>query len=149
MMTWFGSSIIGVALLTPAWIAIPFFRENFGVSDQVFAAWYFAGAAVFIALFGTYKDSLVPSWPLVGALVLIGFVLGGPANDAVFRAVATAPNAGLAVALINCVAVTTYFASAVLARYLPNHFAPVEFSAQSIIGIGLVLIGAAVLANKS
>ncbi len=148
-MGWLTQSFIAVAFLTPAWLAIPFFQRNFGVSAGAFLVWYFVGTSLSVALFGVPRQALVPSVPLVVAITVVGCVFGGIANGSLFSAVAGAPNPGLAVAISNGAALTTFVAAVVFSRLWPTHFAAAEFSIQSLIGAVLIVAGAALIAIKS
>ena len=124
---WLLQSLIGLVFVTPAWLAIPFFREHYGVQSSVFLVWYMVGCAGMVALYlavsaqspgGSVASTLVPSWNAVVYIMLVGLVCGGIANIAIFSAVVNAPNPGMAVAVMNGAAALTYLCSIALARFL-------------------------------
>ncbi len=75
--SWLIQTLIAVLFLTPAWLAMPYFANKYGISGGVFAVWYFAGAAISIAILGVPYGKLVPSYGVVAALLLIGLTIGG------------------------------------------------------------------------
>jgi len=146
---WFTQSIVGLVFLTPAWLAIPFFEKNYGVPGNVFMVWYFLGCSIIVAAFGVPTwSALVPSVPLVVALLLIGLTIGGIANMALFTAVTNAPNPGLPVAIANVASVTTFLLAGLLAQLAPAYFAQVRVDLQSFAGIVLVIVGAALISIR-
>lgn len=145
---WVLQTCIAILFLTPAWLAMPFFANKFGVSGAVFAVWYFAGTAISIAIFAVPTGKLVPSYGVVGALVVLGLTIGGVANAYLFNAVSAAPNPGLPVALGNLTGLTTLIAALVLARVMPQHFTADPVSVRAFIGVVLIIIGAACIAVK-
>ncbi len=146
--SWVTLALVSVALLTPPWLAIPYFNRHYGVSGGVFVIWYFLGAAASIAVFEGGSGKLVPSWGVVAAIVAIGLTFGGIGNNAIFTAVAKAPNPGLAVAIMNLTGLTTLIAAVVLAVLWPSHFPKEIVSVQSVIGSVLIIIGAGLIAMK-
>lgn len=145
---WLTQSFIAVLFLTPAWLAMPFFAQNYGVPASVFAVWYFLGTAISIALFGVPSGALIPSVPLAATLLFFGFVIGGVANLALFSAVVTAPNPGLPVAISTVASLTTFLVAIMLARYVPTYFAAVQADFKSLAGVVLIIAGAALIAIR-
>lgn len=106
---WLGQSMIAMLCLIPAWLAIGFLDRNYQVGPDVFLIWYFLGIAVTSVLFGgSSLNAIVPSWKMVGAMLLIGLTIGAIANILLFRAVADAPNPGLPVAIANVASVGVF-----------------------------------------
>lgn len=141
--------MIAMVLLIPAWLAIGFFGKNFQVGPEVFLVWYFMGAAIMSACFGAPSfGALVPSWKIVGAILLVGLTVGGIANMFLFRAVAGAPNPGLPVALANVASIGVFLMSILLARWLPAYFNSVKFDAWSAVGVVLTIAGASIIAIR-
>lgn len=154
---WLLQSLIGLVFVTPAWLAIPFFKEQYGVQSSVFLVWYMVGCAIMVALYlaaisqnsgGSVAHTLVPSWKTVAYIMLVGLVCGGIANIAIFSAVVNAPNPGMAVAVMNGAAALTYLCSVFLARFLPELFSAPPFNWQVFMGIVLVGFGVALIALK-
>lgn len=146
--TWLSQTFLAVVFLTPAWLAMPYFEKTYGVSGTVFGVWYFLGSAVSMAAFGVPWKTLVPTPGIVGAILLIGLTIGATANALLFTAVAAAPNPGLAVALLNLTGLTTLFGAMALAYFLPAHFAADAITMRTVIGVVLILVGAALIAVK-
>lgn len=146
--SWLIQTLIAVLFLTPAWLAMPYFANKYGVTGGVFAVWYFAGAAISIAIFGVPSGKLVPSYGVIAAVLLIGFTIGGIANMALFTAVTIAPNPGLPVAIANLTSLTTFVAAILLAKLLPSHFTADPLSVKALSGIVLIVIGASLIAMK-
>jgi hypothetical protein len=148
-MSWLAQSALAIVFLTPAWLAMPFFSKNYGVSGSVFAVWYFVGVTISIATFGVQpRSALVPSVSVLLALVAVGFVIGGIANNLIFSAVVAAPNPGLPLAVANITTLTTFLLAIVLSRLLPEYFKPVQADLKSLIGATLIIIGAAFIAAR-
>ena len=48
METWFAKSLIATAAIVPAFLAIPFFKDRYGVDPLVYLVWYFMATAISI-----------------------------------------------------------------------------------------------------
>lgn len=145
---WLGQSLIALLCLVPAWLAIGFFDRNYHVRPDIFLIWYMLGIALGSALFGRGGSSLgaiVPSWRIVGAMLLVGLTLGTTANVLLFRAVGSAPNPGLPVALSNAASIGVFLAAALLAQWAPTYFSAVKTDGWSFLGVALTVIGAALI----
>jgi hypothetical protein len=145
---WVVQTLLAIVFLTPAWLAMPYFQSKYGVSGTVFGVWYFFGSALSMALFGVPKHTLVPSIGIVTAILSIGLTIGAMANAMLFTAVAAAPNPGLAVSLVNLTSLTTLFGAMLLAYLLPAHFTADAITARHVVGVVLILLGAALIAVK-
>lgn len=146
---WLGQSMIAVVCLVPAWLAIGFFQRNFHVRPDVFLIWYFAGIVITSVFFVGREESalntLVPSWKVAGAMMLVGLTLGATANILLFRAVAGAPNDSFPVALTNVAGVGVFLAAALLSKWAPVYFREVRADGWSFLGVALTVIGAALI----
>ncbi len=148
---WLGQSMIAVVCLVPAWLAIGFFDRNYHVRPDIFLIWYMLGIALGSALVGGGGSALrtiVPSWKMVGAMLLVGLTLGTVANVLLFRAVGGAPNPGLPVALTNVASVGVFFAAALLFRWAPTYFSAVKTDGWSLLGVALTVLGASLIAIR-
>lgn len=146
---WLVQALIGMALIVPGWIAIPFFNRNFGIASDIFLTWYLLGGAIGAIAFTRLPiTSFFPSTGIISAIVLLGILLCGLANLFIFRSVAAAPNPGLAVAIVNAASVIVFFFTAVLAKLSPRFFDPVRIDATSLLGTILTVIGATLIAVK-
>lgn len=151
-ISWFGLSLLGLVLVTPGWLAIAFFGKNFHFRGEVSLIWYGLGMVVGTVLFllsrKTSGSALVPGmWPVIG-LFLIGIVFGSLANMAIFRAVETAPNAGLPVAISNVSSILVFLAAILLARLAPKYFEAATFNPYHLLGIMLALAGITIISLK-
>ncbi len=150
MEPWFAKSILATVSIVPAFIAIPFFKFKFGVDPLVFLVWYFGATAVSIAVFWSLSggvDGLVPSAPILLAIIAIGIVFGTLANGSLFQAVGIAPNPGLPPVIYASSSMIVFFLSAFLASTLPGLFKPVSVELSRVAGILLVLGGLYLLAG--
>lgn len=146
---WLAQALIGMALIVPGWIAIPFFNRNFGIATDIFLAWYLLGGVLGTVIFTRLPlVSFFPSTGSVSAIILLGILLCGLANLFIFRSVAAAPNPGLAVAIVNAASVIVFFFTAILAKSSPRFFDPVRIDATSLLGTTLTVIGAMLIAFK-
>ena len=144
---WLLQSLIALLGLIPAYLAIGFFDRNYNVKPDVFLFWYFLAVAGSSALFGnTQLSALVPSGKVVVAVVLVGLSFGAVANIFQMRAIACAPNPGLAVAIsTGGASVGVFLASGILSRLFPSQFSG-KMDWYSFLGViltfaGLLLIG--------
>jgi hypothetical protein len=147
---WFAKSILATVSIVPAFIAIPFFKFKFGVDPLVFLVWYFGATAVSIAIYWSLSsgiDGLVPSAPVLLAIISIGIVFGTLANGSLFQAVGFAPNPGLPPVIYASSSIIVFFLSALLASALPSLFKPVNVELSRVAGILLVLAGLYLLAG--
>ncbi|MDO8435469.1 MAG: hypothetical protein Q7S89_02195 [bacterium] len=145
---WFGQSLIAMILLIPSWLAVGFFERNYQIKSDVYIVWFFLGMAVTPALFGSPLALIAPSWRLIGAMLLIGITIGGVANVLLFRAVITAPNPGLPVAISNAASVGVFLAAALLARLMPNYFNAVKVDGVAFLGVAFVMTGVSIIAFR-
>jgi hypothetical protein len=146
---WLMQSLIGMLILVPGWLAIGFFGRNYQLSSDIFVVWYFLGGGVGAALFGrTPFASLIPSGWVVASAFLLGVLICGSSNILIFRAVASAPNPGLPVAIINASSILVFFASAGLAWIAPRFFDAVTIDLRSFIGVVLTIAGVAFIAIR-
>ena len=150
MEPWFAKSILATVSIVPAFIAIPFFKFKFGIDPLVFLIWYFGATAVSIAAYWSlsgHVDELVPTPPVLLAIIAIGVVFGTLANGSLFQAVGIAPNPGLPPVIYASSSVIVFFLSAFLATTLPSLFKPVSVELSRVAGILLVLAGLYLLAG--
>ncbi|MES3006065.1 MAG: hypothetical protein V4664_03910 [Patescibacteria group bacterium] len=149
-MTWFGQSVWAAVILTPCWLATPFFERNFGIKADVYVVWYFFGIALSVSSYITTTDSsglsrLFPSWQLVAAIIAVGATIGAIANVLVFTATTTATNA----ALVSTIAVggggaLLFLSAYALGELVPKYFGktdvnwPITLGSMAFIIIGVV-----------
>ena len=139
---WLAQASIAALCLVPTWLAIGFFKRNYGVSTDIFLVWYFVGVIVATTVTGVSNgSSFVPQASVVGAIVLVGLTFGAAANILVFRAVASAPNPGMALAIVQTANVGVFFASIYLGRVLREYFDPSKADCISMLGTLLVIAG--------
>src|SRR4051812_14969498 len=126
-MSWLCQSLVAVLCLIPVWLAIGFFEKNFQIKPQVFVIWYFLGVVITSALCGGGTlSSLMPSFKSVGGVLLVGLTLGAIASILLFRAIGSAPNPGLPVAMSNVASVGVFLVAALLSRWAPSYFSSVK-----------------------
>ena len=149
MPTWLLQSFLAAALLVPVWLGIGFFDKNFQMKPEVFLVWYFLGVALASACFSVSSlKELAPSSPMIFVLFCFGVVAGGIANIAIFRAVVSAPNPGLPVAIANTASVGVFLLAALLSRFFPNYFSPVKVDITALMGIFLTVLGISLIAIR-
>lgn len=150
--SWLTQAIIAMLLLIPAWLLIGFFDRNYHVRADVFLIWYFLGvvftSVLSVVSTGSSPSMIVPSWRLVGAILVIGLTIGGIANVLLFRAVVGASNPGLPVVIANMAGVGVFFAAAVLSRWAPSYFSSVKIDAWSFLGVALAISGVVLIAIR-
>jgi len=147
---WFTKSVLATIAIVPSFIAIPFFKKNFGVDPLVFVVWYFGGTSIAIAIFlGISKGvaTVVPQLPALLGILAIGVIFGAFANGSLFQAVSLAPNPGLPPVVYATSSVLVFVLSALLASALPALFNPVSTELTRIAGLLLVLAGLYLLAG--
>jgi len=147
---WFTKSILATVSIVPSFIAIPFFRKNFGVDPLVFVIWYFGGTALSIALYLGFSRGLqavAPQLPVLLGILAIGMIFGAFANGSLFQAVSLAPNPGLPPVVYATSSLFVFLLSALLASALPALFNPVSTELSRIAGLLLVLMGLYLLAG--
>lgn len=143
---WLTQSIVATALVVPIWLAIGFLNRNFHVRPDVFLVWYSLGAATASACFSVGSlQALVPSWRSVAVVVGIGLTAGAISNIAMYRAVASAPNPGLPVAIANGAAIGTFLGAVLLSRWFPAYFDSVRGDLRTFLGIVLTVFGGALI----
>jgi hypothetical protein len=147
---WFTKSILATVAIVPSFIAIPFFRKNFGVDPLVFVVWYFGGTSLAIALFlgiGRGPSAVFPPFPALLGILAVGMLCGAFANGSLFQAVSLAPNPGLPPVVYATSSVLVFVLSALLASTLPALFNPVSTELSRVAGLLLVLAGLYLLAG--
>lgn len=149
---WFGKSAIAAVLFVVPFLSVPFFSRNFGLRPEAVLVWY--GIGLVLGCFGwgltldvVRMNELSPSWPFFMAAV-VGAIFSALPNILFYQALATAPNPGLSMAVINLSTVLTYFAALLLAGALPRWFAAARFDWVHLVGIILTVAGVAFLAWK-
>lgn len=146
---WFSQSAIAMLCLVPAWLAIGFFDKNYHIRPDVFLVWYFLGIVITTVLFrGSPLSSFAPSVKMVGVMLFIGFTIGAISNIMLFRAVASAPNPGLPVAIANVASVGVFFVAVLLARWAPTYFKAVKIDGWSLLGVLLTIAGVSIIATR-
>jgi hypothetical protein len=147
---WFTKSILATLAIVPSFIAIPFFRRNFGVDPLVFVIWYFGGTALSIATYLSLTrgvQAIAPQFPALIGILAIGMIFGAFANGSLFQAVSLAPNPGLPPVIYATSSVFVFLLSALLASTLPALFGPVSTELSRAAGLLLVLSGLYLLAG--
>lgn len=143
---WLLQSCIATVCLVPAWLAIGFFGRNYKIGPDIFLMWYLFGIAISLASYKASSHSvIVPSWKIVGAILIIGMTIGASANILLFRAVGGAPNPGIPVAIANVASVGVFLAGALLFRLFPNSFNSVKIDPWTLFGIILTIIGTSII----
>ncbi|TSC59345.1 MAG: Uncharacterized protein G01um1014107_356 [Parcubacteria group bacterium Gr01-1014_107] len=144
--SWIVQSFVVLLCAIPAWLAIGFFDRNFHVKSDIFLFWYMLGILIALASFKIMSSSItIPSWKVVGAIMLIGLTIGAVSNILIFRAVANAPNPGLPLAITSTGSVGVFITALAFSRWAPNHFNPVKFDLLSFLGIVLAVIGVSLI----
>ena len=141
---WFTKSVLATLAIVPAFIAIPFFRKNFGVDPLVFLIWYFGGTALSIATYLSLDrglQAIAPELPALIGILAIGMIFGALANGSLFQAVNLAPNPGLPPVIYATSSVFVFVLAALLASALPALFSPVTTDLSRVAGLLLVLAG--------
>lgn len=147
---WFTKSLLATLAIVPSFIAIPFFRRNFGVDPLVFVVWYFGGTALSIGIYLSLSRGLhaiAPELPALVGILAIGMIFGAFANGSLFQAVGLAPNPGLPPVIYATSSVLVFLLAALLANALPALFSPVTTELSRVAGLLLVLAGLYLLAG--
>ncbi|MBO23488.1 MAG: hypothetical protein CMM26_14105 [Rhodospirillaceae bacterium] len=150
METWFAKSLIATAAIVPAFLAIPFFKDRYGVDPLVYLVWYFMATAISIALYWASSgraSTLVPPAGALTAILLIGIFFGAFANGSLFQAMGLAPNPGLPPVIYATASLVVFGLSAALATSFPLFFKPVETDPSRLVGMVLVIGGLYLLAG--
>ena len=144
---WLFQSLASTFLIVPAWLAVDFFAKNFKMRAEVFLLYYFLGtligAGVWKAI--TRPSDLVHSWSIALAVVLIGISFGAACNVLMYQAIASAPNPGLPIAIIEGASVLVFLGALLLGSILPMYFSPSTFDLQQLFGILLVISGVVII----
>lgn len=140
---WAGRAILGTLFIIPSWIAIDFFKRNFGVSPEIFLVWYFFGTILSTgAVLSLQRVSLVRSGIVLIAIIIgLGLTMGRLANVLLFTAAAKVPNPGLAVAISSTASAVIIFFSFVLWRVFPDYFSRPQLDLDHLWGVILIIIG--------
>jgi hypothetical protein len=147
---WFTKSVLATLAIVPSFIAIPFFRRNFGVDPLVFVIWYFGGTALSIAIYLSLSrglQAIALQLPVLIGILAIGMIFGAFANGSLFQAVSLALNPGLPPVIYATSSVFVFLLSALLASTLPALFNPVTTELSRAAGLLLVLAGLYLLAG--
>ncbi|MEX0649409.1 MAG: hypothetical protein WD200_00215 [Candidatus Andersenbacteria bacterium] len=150
MTDWLAKAFIAMLFLIPVFVATPILQKSFGIRPEATLVWWFFGVVVGVACW-LYSDGgakeLAPSTP-TWIVCLLGLTTGTVANICLFQSLATAPNPGLTLAIVNANSVAAYFAMVLLALLLPRYFVATTWSWQDLIGVLLVTAGIALISIK-
>lgn len=146
-MNWISQSLLATALLVFPWLMVGFFGRNYAIKPEVFLVWYFLGAMVVFTGAGKSSTFSIPLG-VIGAIFIIGLTMGGFANILLFRAVAGAPNPGLAVAISGLASVGVYLVSIPLGKWAPRYFDATKFDPWFFLGVLLAIAGVAIVAIR-
>ena len=139
---WLVQASIAAVCLVPTWLAVGFFKRNYAVQADVFVVWYFAGVIAATAIVSASNGSpLLPRVSVVAGMIFVGLTLGSVSNILAFRSVASAPNPGMALAIIQTANVGVLFAAVYLGRAVPSYFDAEKIDWVSILGTVLVTVG--------
>lgn len=146
---WLTQAIMGMILIIPGWLAIPFYSRNFQISSDLFLVWYLLGGALGTFAFGRISfGSMIPSYGIILSIFALGVLICAIANIFIFRSVQLAPNPGLPVAIVNAASVGVFFASAGLGRFMPRFFDQVKTDPIALFGVALTIAGATLIAIR-
>lgn len=145
---WLGQSLLATALLVPCWLAIGFFDRNFGVKSDVFVIWYYIGVIATTLYTKKPEVTLVPSLALVAGMVVIGATIGAGANVLLYRAVASAPNPGLPIAISDWASVGVLVVALMLGKVFPGFFPEGKIDLWQLIGVLLTVAGVSIIAIR-
>lgn len=148
-MSWVSQTFIAIGLLVPAWIGATFFKKNYQIPSGVYSGWYFLGTGITIILADGTSGRVLTAQPHIIAIIFgIGLTAGGIANASLFSAVENAPNPGMPIALCNANGMLVFLVSLALANLAPQYFPEVEGGMRDLVGIILLMSGAAVIAIR-
>lgn len=146
---WILQSFTALFFLIPAWLAIGFFKRNFEVSSDVFLFWYMLGIIIALACYKELSGQTIGlPWKMAGAILLLGLTIGAAANILIFRAVASAPNPGLALSITNATSIGVFLAAIALSRLAPNYFNSAKFDPWTFLGVILTVVGISIVAIR-
>ena len=144
MELWLSKALVAMVAIVPAFLAIPFFRANYGVDPLVFLLWYFAGTTVSIALFflasGRGQVLISDGW-IVLIIIAIGLTFGALANGLLFQSVGIAPSPGLPPVIYESASMLVFVFSVLLARLFPEFFTMPISDLGRFIGLIITVIG--------
>jgi hypothetical protein len=141
-MDWLMKAFLAMVLFIPAFLVIPFFLKNFGVRPEATLVYSSLGTilGVIVWLGGREELSMLAlSGPTI-VIILFGFI-GTAANIFFVQALASAPNPGLALAIVSSNTMPTFLMALALAALLPQYFESAAFNLRHAIGIVTVMIG--------
>lgn len=149
---WVAKSLIGMLCLVPFLLAIGFLGRNYQVRAEATMIWYFfgvvLGAPLILWRLGIIHGSdFALTKPHLTVLVL-GMVFGVASNIYFIQAIATAPNPGLPVSIVNTASVIAFIFAPALGALLPKYFDQVKFDVYHFTGIILTVVGISLIALK-
>lgn len=143
---WLGKSVTAMICIIPLMLMFNFFGKNYGVKPESLMCSWFIGVAIGIAVsvwrFEVFNsvDLYTPLIPLL-IVVLLGILIGTPANILLAHAVPKAPNPALPFTIVNIGSVLAYMLAPAMAILLPRYFDKIQFSLINLVGILMVAIG--------
>lgn len=148
-LTWFWQATIAMLLLVPAWIGIAMVSRTSNVRGEVAAFLYMFGLVIGTFVFLTSRSTPIFSGGRsMWILLALGMIVGAAANMFLFRAVVSAPNAGLPVAIANAGSVLLFLVTFLIARFAPSLVPVQTFQWPQLVGILLTVIGVGLIALR-
>jgi hypothetical protein len=142
-MGWLGKSFTGMVCLVPVMLMFNFFGKNFDMRPEALMCAWMVGVS--IGIMSALKLNVLqlgntPIIPIV-VVVLLGIVVGTPANVLLAQAIPTAPNPALPFTVVNSGSVVAYILAPALAIMLPRYFDPMSFNWPQLLGVTMVIGG--------
>lgn len=147
-LTWFWQAVLATVLVIPAWLGITFAGKFWHIRGDVILLWYNVGVVIGASAWIFFSRAPLATSSRSFWIVLLGLTLGAAVNILIFRAVATAPNPGLPVAIHSASSVVLFLATFVLAFFLPKYVTAGTFSWKELCGIFLTMTGVALISLK-
>jgi len=151
---WLGKSIIGMVCIIPLMLMFNFFGKNYGVKSEALMFGWFLGVAIGIAVsvwkfkIFNVSDLYTPFLPVL-CIVLIGILIGTPANIMIAQAVPKAPNPALPFTIINASGAFAYMLAPAMAIIFPRYFDKMQFSIVNFLGVAMVVLGMGLVMYRS
>lgn len=147
-MMWATKAVLSMLCMVPMFM-MPKILKPYGVAPEAVSFFWGIGVLVGILAWLTFTKNLTMivtvSSGIKMAIVTAGFVFGAAASIFMYQALATAPNPGFVVPILNCATIILIGIGVLLSMITPEKFPAIPLNYTQITGVAMAFAGVALV----
>lgn len=147
IMMWATKAVLSMLCMVPMFM-MPKIVKPYGVAPEAVSFFYGASGLVGVFLWLAFTNKLSILSVDMGPKLIIavpGFFFGAAASIFMYQALATAPNPGFVVPILNCATIVLVLIGILLSTVAPDKFPEVSLNYKQTIGLMMAFVGVALV----